>query len=95
MDRWLRSVAPALSFRQMTMGTLGFQMGGYLAIALGGAFLVLGSSLPRTFYLYWAAATLLFGSVSLYYFRSFHASQLVLLPSIVLGLFYLTSRGPV
>lgn len=49
---------PALSVRQLTVGTLSFQMGGYLAIAIGGAFLLLGDHLPRTFHLYWAVVLL-------------------------------------
>lgn len=91
VGRWLRSAAPSLTVREMTVGQLGFTMGGYLAIAIGLMFLLPGGVLPRIHYLYWAVVMLLLGGLSLVSFRSFHVSQGVLILALVFALCYFQS----
>lgn len=88
VSQWLRSLNPPLSVNDVSMGQLGFEMGGYLAMAIGLTFILLGNSLPRGYYLLWAIVFLMLGGISLYTFRSFHESQLVWLLTSLLSVHY-------
>jgi hypothetical protein len=96
IGEWLQSLQaqqmatfnPLLTNNDVSMGRLGFEMGGYLAIAIGLSFMLLGRSLPRGYYLLWAIFFLIFGGLSLFTFQSFHESQLVWLLTILLGTYY-------
>lgn len=50
IGQWLQSLNPAITPSDINMGQLGFEMGGYLAIAIGLTFILLGNSLPRGYY---------------------------------------------
>lgn len=91
VGQWLRSSNLSLNPSDIHMGQLGFEMGGYLAMAIGLTFLLLGNSLPRGYYLLWAIFFLIFGGISLYTFKSFHESQLVWLLTVLLGVYYFIS----
>jgi hypothetical protein len=91
VGQWLQSLS--LSPNDINMGQLGFKMGGYLAMTIGLTFLLLGSSLPRSYHLLWAVFFLVFGRISLYTFQSFHESQLVWLLTILLGTYYFVFPG--
>lgn len=82
------SLTPSLHPNDLPMGQLGFEMGGYFAMAIGLSFLLLGNSLPRGYYLLWAIFFLIFGGLSLYTFQTFHESQLVWILTILLGAYY-------
>lgn len=86
--QWLQSLTPALHPNDLHMGQLGFEMGGYFAMAIGLSFLLLGNSLPKGYYLLWAIFFLVFGGLSLYTFQTFHESQLVWILTILLGAYY-------
>jgi hypothetical protein len=88
IGQWLQSLNPPISANDINMGQLGFEMGGYLAMAIGLTFIFLGNSLPRGYYLFWAIFFLMLGGISLYTFKSFHESQLVWLLTILLGACY-------
>lgn len=98
VGQWLQSLSPPISANDASMGRLGFEMGGFLAMAIGLTFIFMGNSLPRGYYLFWAIFFLIFGGLSLYTFKSFHESQLVWLLTILLGTFYslspVTSSNP-
>jgi len=87
VGRWLDITSPRISARSAIVGRLGFQMGGYLAIAIGLTFILVGNSLPKSYYLFWALAFFVVAGISLYTFRSFHVSQLLWLLSVLLGLY--------
>lgn len=91
VGRWLQSLNPPINHSDVVMGQLGFEMGGYLAMAIGLTFILLGHSLPRGYYLLWAIVFLIFGAISLYTFKSFHESQLVWLLTLLLGAYYFFS----
>lgn len=91
IGQWLRSLSPQISPNDVNMGQLGFEMGGYLAMAIGLTFILLGNSLARGYYLFWAIVFLVFGGISLYTFKSFHESQLVWFLTILLGACYFLS----
>jgi hypothetical protein len=98
VSQWLRyllahqlTLNPPISLNDVNMGQLGFEMGGYLAMALGLSFLLLGNCLPRGYYLLWAIVFLIFGGISLYTFKSFHESQLVWLLTLLLGIYSFVS----
>lgn len=51
--RWLQTVSPPIQASEVIiMGRFGFELGGYLAIAIGLTFIVLGNDLPRNYYLF-------------------------------------------
>ncbi len=77
VGNWLQSLSPSLLVRETVMGRVGFEFGGYLAVAIGLSFIVLGSSLPKNYYLFWSVSLVIVGAISLYSFKSFHISQLV------------------
>jgi hypothetical protein len=79
---------PPLTPNDVNMGQLGFEMGGYFAMAIGLTFIVLNNRLPRGYYLLWAIFFLIFGGLSLYTFKSFHESQLVWLLTLLLTVYY-------
>lgn len=79
---------PLLTNNDASMGQLGFEMGGYLLMAIGVSFILLGRSLPRGYYLLWAIFFLVFGGISLFTFKTFHESQLVWLLTVLLGAYY-------
>jgi hypothetical protein len=83
------SLHPPLNPNDANMVQLGFEMGGYLAIAIGLSFILLGNSLPKGYYLLWAIFFLVLGGLSLYTFQTFHESQLVWILTILLGGYYL------
>ncbi len=89
VGRWLDITNPPISARSAIIGRLGFEMGGYLAIAIGLTFILFGNSLPKSYHLFWALAFFMVAGISLYTFRSFHVSQLLWLLSVLLGLYYL------
>lgn len=91
VSQWLQSLSSSLNPNDINMGQLGFEMGGYFAMAIGLSFLLLGNSLPRGYYLLWAIFFLLFGGISLYTFKSFHESQLVWILTTLLGAYYFVS----
>lgn len=91
ISQWLRSSALSISVNNANMGQLGFEMGGYFAVAIGLTFLLFGNSLPRGYYLLWAIFFLMFGAISLYTFKSFHESQLVWILTFLLGIYYFAS----
>lgn len=91
VGQWLQSYTPPLNSSDINMGQLGFEMGGYLVMAIGLSFLLLGTSLPRGYYLLWAIFFLIFGGISLYTFQSFHESQLVWLLTVLLSISYFTA----
>jgi hypothetical protein len=96
--QWLRAALlipqgalhPPFNPNDATMVQLGFEMGGYFAIAIGLSFLVLGRSLPKGYYLLWSIFFLVLGGLSLYTFQTFHESQLVWILTILLGGYYVT-----
>jgi hypothetical protein len=96
IGEWLRYVLlhasatpkPLITPNDVSMGQLGFEMGGYLLMAIGLSFLLLGRGLPKGYYLLWAIFFLLFGGISLLTFKTFHESQLVWLLAILLGAYY-------
>ena len=85
---WLDSVEPPLATYHKTMGTAGFKFSGYLVLAIGLSFIVLGKRLPEEYYVFWAAVFLILGAISVYAFRAFHISQLLWLLTLLLGAFY-------
>ncbi len=88
VGRWLQSSSPPLQVRETVMGRVGFEFGGYLAVAIGLSFIVLGSSLPKSYYLFWSVSLAIVGAISLYSFKSFHISQFVWLLALLLGAYY-------
>jgi membrane-anchored protein YejM (alkaline phosphatase superfamily) len=93
ISRWLQTASPPIPHRGLVVGRIGFETGGYLAIAIGLTFLVLGHRLPRDYYLFWAIIFLILGGLSVYSFGSFHLSQLVWLLTILLGAYYFSSSS--
>src|SRR4029434_1180909 len=77
ISRWLHTATPPIPDQGSIAGRLGFASGGYLAIAIGLTFIVLGSSLPSTYYLFWAIAFFIIGGLSVDSFPSYPVSQLV------------------
>lgn len=88
VGRWLQMIQPPIDAREKIMSEMGFAMGGYLAIAIGLTFLVVGNDLPRGYYLLWSIVFAVLGLVSVWSFKAFHASQLVWLLAISLGRYY-------
>ncbi len=88
VETWLDSIVPPLENYHKTIGTAGFKFSGYLAIAVGLSFIVLGKRLPEEYYLFWAAVFLVLGAISVNAFRAFHISQLLWLLTLLLGAFY-------
>lgn len=87
----LRALRPALPPEKMLEGRLGFELGGYLAIAVGLSFIVIGRKLPSQYYLFWAAINLAIGAISLFWFAAFHVSQLIWLTTLLLFAYYRSS----
>jgi hypothetical protein len=85
VGQWLQLLSPPISANDASMGRLGFEMGGYFAMGIGLMFILLGNSLPRGYYLFWAIFFLIFGGISVYTFKPFHESQLVWFLTILLG----------
>jgi hypothetical protein len=56
ISHWLHTATPPIPDQGIIAGRLGFALGGYLAITIGLTFIVLGSRLPSTYYLFWAIA---------------------------------------
>lgn len=88
IGQWLQSLNPPITPKDVIVGQLGFAMGGYLAMAIGLTFILLGNSLPRGYYLLWAIISLIGGGISLYTFKSFHESQLSWILTILLSACY-------
>jgi hypothetical protein len=88
ISHWLHTATPPIPDQGIIAGRLGFALGGYLAITIGLTFIVLGSRLPSTYYLFWAIAFFIIGGLSVYSFQTFPVSQLVWLLTILLSAYY-------
>lgn len=84
--KWLESIHPALSHQQLTVGRMGFELGGYLAVAIGLSFIIMGRKLPTAYYWLWAAVFLAITALSGLSFGALHVSQLCLVVAIVLAM---------
>ncbi len=52
ISRWLETANPPIPHRGLVGGRVGFDTGGYLAIAIGLTFVFLGNKLPKGYYLF-------------------------------------------
>jgi hypothetical protein len=52
ISRWLETANPPIPHRGLVGGRVGFDTGGYLAIAIGLTFVFLSNKLPKGYYLF-------------------------------------------
>jgi hypothetical protein len=88
ISRWLHTATPPMPDQGIIANRLGLELGRYLAIAIRLTFVVLGSRLLSTCYLFWAIAFFIIGGLSVSSFQSCHVSRLVWLLTILLSAYY-------
>jgi hypothetical protein len=93
ISHWLQTANPPIPDQGIIAGCLGFELGRYLGIAIELTFIVLGSRLPSTYYLFWAIAFFLIGGLSVSSCQSFQVSHLVWLLTILLGAYYFSGTS--
>ena len=87
MSRWLGRVSPPLAAQDALLGRVGWDFGGYLLMAVGISFLILGRSLPASYHLFWAIIVVVLGGILFYLFRE-PLFLLFLVAGLFMGAYY-------